>query len=91
MKIYSKITEEIKAIGLTNDNIHSYGDGFEKAIELCLYAINELKKQDQSLQLLQADVVGQSEKLCDCEIPKPIDPYDSIDKNICRDCKCVIA
>jgi hypothetical protein len=63
MEIYSKITKEIKAIGLTNDNIHSYGDGFEKAIELCLYAINELKKQDQALQLLQANVVGRREQL----------------------------
>jgi len=26
------------------------------------------------------------EKLCDCEIPKPIDAYHPIDKNICKDC-----
>ena len=23
---------------------------------------------------------------CDCVIPKPLDPYDNIDKHICRDC-----
>ena len=49
-----------------------------------------LEDYARALQLMQTDVVGQSEELCDCEIPKPIDPYDSIDKNICRDCKCVI-
>lgn len=48
-------------------------------------------KYTEALQLLQANVVGRSEQLCECEIPKPIDSYDSIDKNICRDCKCIIA
>ena len=35
---------------------------------------------------------GEAEQLfCDCEIPKPTDPYDVVDKHICRDCKQIIA
>ena len=30
-------------------------------------------------------------ELCDCEIPKPKDPYNDIDKNYCRDCENLIA
>ena len=29
--------------------------------------------------------------LCDCEIPKPKDPYNDIDKHYCRDCENLIA
>ena len=35
-------------------------------------------------------VMGEGEK-CDCVIPKPKDPYDKLDKNICRDCNRTIA
>lgn len=35
-------------------------------------------------------VVGEGEK-CDYVIPKPKDPYDKLDKNICRDCNRTIA
>jgi hypothetical protein len=36
--------------------------------------------------------MGEAEQLfCDCEIPKPTDPYDVVDKHICRDCKQIIA
>jgi hypothetical protein len=54
-------------------------------------SIAEAMQKYADAQLLQTAVVGQSEQLCECEISKPIDPYDSIDKNICRDCKCIIA
>ena len=38
------------------------------------------------------DISKRSEQLfCDCEIPKPTDPYDVVDKHICRDCKQIIA
>jgi len=30
------------------------------------------------------------QNICDCVIPKPIDAYHPIDKNICRDCNCKI-
>jgi hypothetical protein len=30
-------------------------------------------------------------ELCDCEIPKPKDPYNEIDKHYCRDCENLIA
>jgi len=59
--------------------------------ELTERGLQLLTEINQALQLLQTAVVGQSEQLCECEISKPIDPYDSIDKDICRDCKCVIA
>ena len=29
--------------------------------------------------------------LCDCEIPKPKDPYNDIDKHYCIDCENLIA
>jgi len=29
--------------------------------------------------------------LCNCEIPKPKDPYNDIDKHYCRDCENLIA
>lgn len=29
-------------------------------------------------------------ELCDCEIPKPKDPYNEIDKHYCRDCENII-
>ena len=36
--------------------------------------------------------MSEAEQLfCDCEIPKPTDPYDVVDKHICRDCKQIIA
>ena len=35
---------------------------------------------------------GEAEQLfCDCEMPKPIDPHDVVDRHICRDCKQIIA
>lgn len=30
-------------------------------------------------------------ELCDCEIPKPVDAYHPVDKNVCKDCNCKIA
>lgn len=38
------------------------------------------------LQLLQTDVISNEMEVCDCEIPKPIDPFHDIDKQVCKDC-----
>ena len=46
-------------------------------------------KKEKDEQLTLTDVV--STLFCDCEIPKPIDPFDVVDKNICSDCKEIIA
>ena len=31
-------------------------------------------------------LLGAINSVCDCEIPKPKDPYHDIDKKVCRDC-----
>ncbi len=36
-------------------------------------------------------VVRQSEQLCECAMPDPINPWDNIDKDTCRKCNSVIA
>lgn len=46
-------------------------------------------QQIEVKQLFITDVV--STLFCDCEIPKPIDPFDVVDKNICSDCNEIIA
>ncbi len=54
--------------------------------------IEEVLLAYEKEQLRLGVVVRQSEQLfCDCEIPKPTDPYDVVDKHICRDCKQIIA
>ena len=51
MDILVKAIESIREIGLTNNDLTRYGDGFEKAIELCLFSLKELNKQAQTEQL----------------------------------------
>jgi hypothetical protein len=48
-----------------------------------------LDEKDLKKKLSLCDVV--STLFCDCEIPKPIDPFDVVDKHICGDCKEVIS
>ena len=43
-------------------------------------------KEYKNKQLIIADVVGQSEQLCECAMPDPIDPFDDVDKDTCRKC-----
>ncbi len=42
-------------------------------------------------QLTIHSVVKQSELLCDCAMPDPINPWDSVDKDTCRKCENKIA
>ena len=51
-----KIIEKINEVGLSNNDITRYGDGFEDAIFKVKEVINELYKQDQALQLKQTGV-----------------------------------
>lgn len=51
MDILVKAIKSIREIALTNNDLTRYGDGFEKAIELCLFSLKELNKQAQTEQL----------------------------------------
>ena len=69
-----------------------------ESVEASSYAgIQETRKQLAELEAIKAIIVthccmGEAEQLfCDCEIPKPTDPYDVVDKHICHDCKQIIA
>ena len=54
--------------------------------------LEAFEEMEELVNLTIPVVVRQSEQLfCDCEIPKPTDPYDVVDKHICRDCKQIIA
>lgn len=64
-----------------------------ESVEVASYAgIPETRKQLAELEAIKAIVVTRCcTELCDCEIPKPKDPYNEIDKNYCRDCENLIA
>jgi hypothetical protein len=51
-----KIIEKINEVGLSNNDLTRYGDGFEDAIFKVKEVITELYKQDQTLQLQQTGV-----------------------------------
>ena len=49
------------------------------------------KRLEKIEQLTLTDVVKQSEQLCDCAMPDPIDPFAEVDKDTCRKCNNLIA
>jgi hypothetical protein len=64
-----------------------------------LHLSSDLNKKDFNyfntmLQSMRNEAINYTRcctELCDCEIPKPKDPYNEIDKNYCRDCENLIA
>ncbi|MGY8910597.1 MAG: hypothetical protein ACKVIG_12140 [Flavobacteriales bacterium] len=61
----------------------SYANGYTDAIS---DAIQAVKKMDY-IPCCKSD----SEQLCDCAMPDPINPWDSVDKDTCRKCENKIA
>ena len=68
---------------------------YENYFSLTLDCKREIEEIYQALedyaeakQLTIPVVVG---TLCDCEIPKPKDPFNDIDKHYCRDCENLIS
>jgi len=67
---------------------------YKEILEIQMIPYNEksrwfeetLTKINQALQLQQAGVISNEMEVCDCEIPKPIDPFHEIDKQVCKDC-----
>ena len=55
-----KIIEKINEVGLSNNDITRYGDGFEDAIFKVKEVITELYKETQALQLQQTGVIRSS-------------------------------
>tara|TARA_B100000767_G_C19577151_1_gene455737 strand:+ start:397 stop:648 length:252 start_codon:yes stop_codon:yes gene_type:complete len=78
---YSKITDNPKVIELLKQRIE---------LENKIKAIDETALIKHEIELLSLPVVIVTFG-CDCEIPKPIDPYDTMNKNICSDCTLLIA
>ena len=53
---------------------------------------NKIAAQERELNKLRlSGVVRQSEQLCDCVMPDPINPWDNVDKDTCRKCNSLIA
>ena len=52
-------------------------------LSMCATLMNEVLDEALTIPV----VVG---TLCDCEIPKPKDPCNDIDKHYCRDCENLI-
>lgn len=72
------------------DKLHYKGKGEHSVRELELIIEQQAEElhllNSGQMQLLQADVITNEMEVCDCEIPKPIDPFDEMDKQVCKDC-----
>ena len=62
------------------------GIEFYEGLDTLLTFIEKDKKQ-----LLLTGVGVRSEQLCDCVMPDPINPWDSVDKDTCIKCENKIA
>ena len=51
------------------------------------HTIRELSKNITVTHCCESD----SEQLCDCAMPDPINPWDNVDKDTCRKCNNLIA
>jgi len=63
----------------------------KKREEVIVDLLDFIKKRDEAMNYSQCCMSEAEQLFCDCEIPKPTDPYDVVDKHICRDCKQIIA
>jgi hypothetical protein len=70
---------------LKNEIAHIFDSGANE-IRIEEMIKNFIKKRYKAINYTRS-----CEELCDCEIPKPIDAYHPIDKNVCKDCNCNIA
>ncbi len=81
-----KLTELIEK--RIDENVASYDLG---TLESYKYLIEMIAIEYHNEQLRLYGVVRQSEQLCDCAMPEPINPWDNVDKDTCRKCNSLIA
>ena len=53
--------------------------------------LEEIIEEYRSEQLMLNGVGVQSEQLCGCAMPDPIDPFAEVDKDTCKKCNNLIA
>ena len=79
----TEILEHIKfrASGIRQATNYSYRDFYNDIMEMYGSEVNKL---------IIPCVISNEMEVCDCEIPKPIDPFHEIDKQVCKDCSGLI-
>lgn len=69
---------------LTKSEYDTLVDGIVDIVQNCSFDGCNSSQAENSAKHLIKSLTRHIQ--CDCVIPKPIDPYDDVDKHICRDC-----